>query len=276
MKVKKSLGQHFLRSEKALREIVNSGDIKNTDTILEIGPGEGVLTAKLLTLANKVIAVEKDTDLISGLNERFKKEIKSKKLILLNQDALLFDPKIYFGNKKYKLIANIPYYITGAIIEKYLSNFSQPELAVLLMQKEVAERIVAKNKKGSILSIAVKVYGDPQIISKVPRGAFVPPPSVESAVLLIKNISRDFFNKKEICDEKLFFEILKTTFGKKRNQMSRSFGEYLKNKEIALEILNTISIDSKTRPEDMSLSDWKRLTQALSTKMLYNIVNEKK
>ena len=255
---KKSLGQHFLRSERALNKIIEAGDIHPDDLVVEIGPGEGVLTERILDLAGKVVAIEKDHDLVDSLGEKFADDIKSSKLQLLDQDALKWDPEILRSVKKpYKLIANIPYYITGAIIEKYLSAHYQPSLAVLLMQKEVAERIVAKDRKESILSIAVKVYGTPKIIDKVPPGAFAPAPTVDSAILLIDNISRDFFVD---TDEGVFFEILKAVFGKKRNQIARSLGEYLGSRDQALVILNNSMIDSKTRPEDMTLQNWKTLT----------------
>lgn len=254
---KKSLGQNFLRSEKALTQIVDAGDIQANDLILEIGPGEGVLTERLTKIAGKVAVVEKDRRLIPILEERFAKEIKSKKLEVIEADILKFD---FNNTKKYKLIANIPYYITGAIIEKFLSAKYQPEKMVLLMQKEVAERIVAKDGKESVLSVAVKVYGKPKIVDKVPRGAFVPAPKVDSAILQIENINRDYF--KGINEDK-FFSMIKAVFGKKRAQIGRSFGEYLSDKEKALQILRSVGIDSKTRPEDINLDSWKELARCI-------------
>lgn len=268
MKAKKSLGQHFLKSEKALRQIVEAGDIKNTDTILEIGPGTGILTNRLLKLAKHVVAIEKDRELIHFLSENFAAEIEQKQLTILDKDILLFDPETmrWYG-KQYKLIANIPYYITGAIIEQFLSASFQPSLMVLLIQKEVAERIVAKNHKESVLSIAVKAYGAPRIIDKVPRGAFAPAPTVDSAIIAIESISRDFFKDLPTspgCDEKVFFSILKAIFGRKRKQIGGSLSEYLDNRTLAQEILRSIYIDTKTRPEDMTLDHWKSLVQAIS------------
>ena len=268
MKAKKSLGQHFLKSEKALRQIVEAGDIKNTDTILEIGPGTGILTNRLLKLAKHVVAIEKDRELIHFLSENFAAEIEQKQLTILDKDILLFDPETmrWYG-KQYKLIANIPYYITGAIIEQFLSASFQPSLMVLLIQKEVAERIVAKNHKESVLSIAVKAYGAPRIIDKVPRGAFAPAPTVDSAIIAIESISRDFFKDLPTspgCDEKVFFSVLKAIFGRKRKQIGGSLSEYLDNRTLAQEILRSIYIDTKTRPEDMTLDHWKSLVQAIS------------
>jgi len=274
MYAKKSLGQHFLRSEKALSQIIDAGDIKADDIVLEIGPGEGVLTERLLALSGKVIAIEKDRELIPKLTERFAEKIKSGKLILLNEDILKFNPTNYslLTTNSYKLIANIPYYITGAIFEKFLSSQNQPSIMVVLIQKEVAERIVTRNGKQSILSVAVKVYGEPKIVARVPRGAFAPAPTVDSAILSIENISRDFFTSSAVdevnLDEDQFFSVLKAVFGKKRAQLGRSLGEYLKNKEKALEIIKSVGLDPKIRPEDMELLDWKNITRCIPPHLL--------
>ncbi len=215
MKAKKHLGQHFLKSESALSKIVDAADPTSDDIIVEIGPGTGALTKQLLFFSGKVIAIEKDRDLIPLLQETFASEIAEGKLDLIEQDILNFDPTIlsFYKEHDYKLVANIPYYITGAIIEKFLSTPFQPTQMVVLIQKEVAERIIARDKKESILSIAVKAYGIPKIIAKVPPGAFVPPPTVDSAILSIEDITRDFFVD---LDEALFFKVLKGVFGKKR------------------------------------------------------------
>lgn len=267
MKGKKSLGQHWLKSEKALKQIVAAGDITKHDTVLEIGPGEGALTERILCVAGHVVAIEKDRELIPLLEEKFASEIAAKRLSIQAGDILAFDPNTMraYGTT-YKLIANIPYYITGAIIEQFLSAQYQPDTMVLLMQKEVAERIVARDKKGalqgkeSVLSIAVKAYGVPSIVAKVPPGAFVPPPTVDSAILKIENISRVFFTG---IDEKLFFHVLKAVFGKKRKQIGGSLAEFLQDKEQALFALTQCSIPATARPEDLALADWKRLVEEL-------------
>lgn len=269
MKAKKHLGQHFLTSQKALFDIVDAGDIHADDIVLEIGPGKGVLTERLITLADKVIAIEKDTDLIPLLKEKFAEAIEKERLEILPRDVLTFDPEILrFYNKPYKLIANIPYYITGAIIERFLSTSYQPERMVLLIQKEVADRIIARDEKTgnlggkqSILSIAVSVYGTPKIISKVPSGAFFPPPKVDSAIILVENISRDFFSN---CDEELFFKVLKHCFGQKRKQLLGSLKDFLGERTRAVSTLQKANISEKARPETLLKEDWKRLTQALS------------
>ncbi len=263
MKAKKHLGQHFLKSESALRKILEAGQVNTEDSILEIGPGTGALTDFLVGKSKKVIAIEKDRDLIPLLEEKYSKEIAGNGFELVEADILKFDPSLLsgrFDTPHYKLIANIPYYITGAIIEKFLSTPFQPTCMVVLIQKEVAERIIARDHKESILSIAVKAYGIPKLVAKVPPGAFVPPPSVDSAILSIEGITRDFFVD---ADEALFFKVLKGVFGKKRKQIGGSLAELLGNKEKTTLALEKSGIDGKTRPEDISLETWKKLTQAL-------------
>lgn len=268
MKAKKHLGQHFLTSQKALFDMVTAGDVHPDDLILEIGPGKGVLTKQLLEKGATVIAIEKDTELIPLLQETFSDALSSGALTILPKDVLLFNPDILTEYKKpYKLIANIPYYITGAIIEQFLSAHYQPERMVLLIQKEVAERIIARDHlsgnlggKQSLLSIAVSVYGTPTIISKVPAGAFFPPPKVDSAIIAIHNISREFF--KEI-DEALFFAVVKFCFGKKRKQLLGSLAEYLGDRTKAASVLQKATVEEKARPEDLQKEDWARIVSFL-------------
>ncbi len=262
IQAKKSLGQHWLNSPKALREMVESADITSGDIVLEIGPGKGVLTRSLLAAATKVVAIEKDRECIAYLQEEFAIDIASGKLEIIDGDVLKFDPSTLATYKKpYKLVANIPYYITGAIIEQFLSATYQPSCMVLLMQKEVAERIAVQGAdKQSILSIAVRVYGNPKIISKVPKGAFVPAPKVDSAILAITNINRSFFAD---VDENLFFTVLKKTFGTKRKQLSGSLTPFFTNREDAESALIHSGLDPKARPETLSLVQWKHVVQQI-------------
>src|SRR3989344_7970012 len=208
-KVKKSLGQNFLKSELALRKIIEAGEIEKDDVILEIGPGRGALTEKLLECGGTVIAVEKDRELVEFLKIKFVKEVKSGALVLVCDDVLTFEiPKFL----RYKVIANIPYNITGAILKKFLtakpSSGGQPERMILMVQNEEAKRIVANDEKESILSISVKAYGSPKIIMKVPARYFSPEPKVDSAIIAIKNISRKIFEENKVDEEK-FWEIVK-------------------------------------------------------------------
>lgn len=253
MHAKKSLGQHFLTSRGALAAIIDSADLNAKDVVLEIGPGKGILTTELLKHAKQVIAIEKDRELFTWLGIQFADEIRNKKLILLNEDILEFEPK---GD--YKIVANIPYNITGAIIEKFLSAKNQPSSMTLLVQKEVAERIVAKNPsqsragtKESILSLSVKVYGEPKYIQTVKAGSFNPPPKVDSAILQISHISRAKFKEIKVDEEK-FFKIVKTGFAHKRKTISNN----LKMFKVSLRTLEECGVKPTDRAEDITLKQW--------------------
>ncbi len=257
-KAKKSLGQNFLKSELALRKIIEAGEIKPDDVILEIGPGKGALTEKLLEKAGLVIALEKDRELFEILKIKFEKEIAEKKLILLNDDILEFRVENY-KLKNYKIIANIPYNITGAILKKFLTEKNQPTLMVLMVQNEVAKRIVAKGGKESILSISVKAYGKPKLIMKVAARYFSPAPKVDSAIILINNISRETFTENKINEEK-FWEIVKTGFAHKRKKLTSNL-KTLKLCKVELCTNKTLleGLGNK-RAEDLTLTDWIKLS----------------
>ncbi len=212
------LGQHFLRDMSVIQKAVQAARLSKKDTVLEIGPGKGVLTRALLKEAKRVIAVEKDPRLFEELTRTFAHEIEEKKLTLLCEDIRTFALSRYkVQGTGYKVVANIPYYLTGEILRLFLSGENQPELMVLLVQKEVAERIVAKDKKESILSLSVKVYGEPKIIAQVKAGAFSPPPKIDSALLLIDRISRARFRAR--ADEDRFFTLVKAGFAQKRKTL---------------------------------------------------------
>lgn len=260
MKAKKSLGQHFLRSEKALTSIIATGELKLGDVVLEIGPGEGVLTKKLLENGCSVLAIEKDDELFKLLKTKFSKEIKAERLILEHEDILKFDLSKPIA-KSYKLIANIPYNITGAILEKFLASDHQPERMVLLVQKEVAQRIVAKDNKESILSLSVKVYGTPKYIETVRAGSFAPMPTVDSAIISIENISKAFFSN---FPEKEFFRMLKAGFQAKRKKLSSNLSVIF-DKNLVQKAFHELNLDENVRAEDVSLENWQKLAENLFT-----------
>ena len=191
---KKSLGQNFLKSKKALFAMIEAGKVSAGDIVLEIGPGQGALTEKLLETGADVIAIEKDDRLIAILEEKFAEAIQDGALRLVHADVLEEDiAALGLKNNKYKLIANIPYYITGQIFRKFLSGNIQPSKLVMMVQKEIADRIIARDGKESLLSLSVKAYGTPKKIMKVEKENFSPQPKVDSAILLVDNISKDFF-----------------------------------------------------------------------------------
>ena len=259
IKAKKSLGQNFLKSKAAVQQILTAAHLSPGDTILEVGPGKGVLTEGLLESGARVIAIEKDDRLIEFLNDKFEEQIKRGQLEIVHQDILDFNNDDETGKKllkkSYKLVANIPYYITGALLRKFLESSNQPERMVLMLQKEVAKRIVANDKKESLLSISVKAYGEPKYIATVPARYFSPAPKVDSAILQISNISKKFFTENKISEEK-FFRILKSGFAHKRKVL-------IKNLNTTPEIFQKINLSPKIRAENLSLKEWQHLQTKL-------------
>lgn len=249
---KKSLGQHFLHSTHYLKLIAETARIQVGEQVLEIGPGDGALTRELLARGAIVTAIEKDSRLIPILKETFAKEISEHTLHLFEDDVLMTDiARLKLKTSRYKLVANIPYYITGAILKKFLSSDIQPSTMVLLVQKEVAERI-ARDTKESILSLSVKAYGTPVYIKTVPAGAFSPPPQVDSAILLIENISRKHFTS--VALEEKFFALIKAGFAHKRKLLARNVEPLLGKK--CSDILENVGIAKTARAEDVKLTNW--------------------
>lgn len=260
LRAKKSLGQNFLKNPEVVKTIIDTALLRKSyagreqsEVVLEVGPGMGVLTEALIEAGARVIAVEKDERLIAPLKNKFPTAQ------IIHGDILTFDittlsSSTGSGQPAYKLVANIPYYITGAILEKFLTAKNQPSRMVLMLQKEVAERIVAKDGKESILSISIKAYGSPSYICTVPRTDFEPAPNVDSAILLIENISREFFTD---LNEQKFFEIVKKGFAHKRKKLGN-------NLELPARLRPRQGRDfGEARAEELSLDDWKKLALEL-------------
>lgn len=256
MRAKKSLGQNFLMHQQTAARIADAAGITKETLVLEIGPGTGMLTRELLSRAKKVIAVEADHELIPVLRETFAQEIETGHLELIEGDVRAFNSANI--GEPYRLVANIPYYITGEIIRTFLSAEHKPSSMTLLVQKEVAERI-ARSKKESLLSLSVKAYGTPRIEFKVPRGAFVPAPSVDSAVLSIVAIHAAFDTPEQ---EGRFWEVLHAGFAHKRKQLAKNL-EAIASKEMIARGFHTAQLAHSVRSEDIPLEQWKVLTSAL-------------
>jgi 16S rRNA (adenine1518-N6/adenine1519-N6)-dimethyltransferase len=241
-KPKQSLGQNFLMHARIAERIALVSHVSAEDTVCEIGPGTGMLTKELLKLAKKVIAIEADEALHTALHATFAGEIQSGKLELIHGDIREFD----LGTlpRGYALVANIPYYLTGEIFRLFLEASNQPSSITLLVQKEVAERI-ARSKKESILSLSIKAYGTPSYEFTVPRGAFIPAPKVDSAVLSVRQISRKNFTNR--AEEQLFFELVRAGFAHKRKFVRSNLSEAG---------FQTGAIPEKARAEDLSLEVW--------------------
>ncbi len=253
MFAKKSLGQNFLISSAPVKRMLELAQITDADTVLEIGPGKGVLTKALLGKGAHVIAVEKDDNLIPVLQETFKNEIEEGKLKLIHDDILEKDiPDIMAERSRYKLIANIPYYITGEIIRKFLEAEHQPDCIALLVQKEVAERIVARDGKESILSISVKVYGTPEYGGTVKKVLFRPMPNVDSAIIFVDKLSKKLFQESGVS-EKRFFEVVKAGFAHKRKQLKNNLKGVISDG-----LLETVGL---RRAEELKVEEWIELAK---------------
>lgn len=253
LQAKKSLGQNFLKSRKAINAMISAPEITNKDIVIEIGPGKGALTGPLLETGATVIAFELDQRMVEFLNEKFVSFIESGKLILVHQDVLEADLGHYTKGEPYKVVANIPYYITNLIIRTFLSGKFQPTAMCLLIQKEVAERIVSRDGKESILSMSIKLFGTPTYITKVGRQYFSPSPKVDSAVILISDINREDVISGEY--EEKFFEIIKIAFGQKRKQAIKNLRK-ISSRDSWESIFNDLGINVQARAEDISFIRW--------------------
>lgn len=243
-----------------MKKIADFAQIEKTDTVVEVGPGEGTLTEFLLEQANKIIAVEKDNVLAKKLGEKFKDQISNGKLKIINLDIL--DIENYLKIKNYVLVGNIPYYITGAIFKKFLQSKNPPKSITFVVQKEVADRIVAKDGKESILSISIKAYGEPKYGGIIKAGSFQPKPKVDSAIISIRNINKEKFEKLTLAEEK-FFEILKVGFAHKRKLLIKNL-EYLFDKTKIKNTFKKCALNEKIRAENLKMDDWIKLIEKLN------------
>ncbi len=240
----KSLGQHFLRDKKILSKIANFAQINEEDTVVEIGPGEGTLTEILLEKASRVIAIEKDENLAQKLQGKFEEKIKNNKLMVVVGDILTYKLQA----KSYKLVGNIPYYITGAILQKFLESANQPESLTFVIQKEVAERILSRDGKESILSLSIKAYGKPVYGGIVKAGSFYPRPKVDSAIIAIRDVSKQKFTSYDVR-EKNFFFLIKKGFSHKRKLLIKNLG-------LEKQVFEKLKILENIRAEDLEVDKW--------------------
>ena len=248
---KKSLGQHWLKDPEILADIAEAAELTGDDVVLEIGPGLGTLTSRLLARANSVIAVEFDADLARKLPGQF----PGKNLEVFNEDILQFD--LNQLPKNYKVVANVPYYITSKIVEKLMTAENKPSIAVLLVQKEVAERIAADPGNMSVLSVSVQIFAEAELDIEVPRQFFTPPPKVDSQVVVLRTCNSPLITSE---DQRDFFRIVKAGFSAKRKKLRSSLSGGLGiNKSVAEELLKNAGISPDARAEDLAIEDWKRL-----------------
>jgi len=238
------MGQNFLIDRSVLAKIIDAGELSPQDTVLEIGPGLGILTLELARKANRVIAVEKDDQFCKFLSQILNQQ-RIQNVDIINQDILSYQPKI----KDYKLIANLPYYITSPVIRKFLESENQPRLIALMIQKEVAQRIVAQPPNMNILAIAVQIYAQVEIIDYVSKQYFWPVPKVDSAIIKIKPFKKPRFPN---IDYEQLFKLIKQGFSSKRKMLKN-------NLQLSSSMLEKIGINPKARAENLSIDQWVQL-----------------
>ena len=258
---KKSLGQHFLLDQAALDKIVAAGDLTPQDTVLEVGPGPGPLTRRLATAAGRVVAVEVDPRMVELLRTEVAVGLP---VTVVQGDILqvdLADLMAEQGVGDYKVVANLPYYITSAVLRHILEARLKPRRVVVLVQREVAERMVAQPPDMSLLSVSVQLYGAPRIVARVPPGAFYPPPKVESAVVRIEVYPQPAAG---VTDVEGFFEVVRAGFGQKRKQLRNSLSQGLRRPAAEIDpALQAAGVAPTRRAETLTLAEWAALQERL-------------
>ncbi len=256
----KSLGQHFLVSRTIVDKIISASDLTKKDTVLEIGPGLGTLTLELSKHAGKVIAIDQDPTMINILSNNLSRE-KITNVETINKDILNFNP-CNLQPATYSLIANLPYQITSSVLWKFLhEEENKPKLMTIMIQREVADRLIAKPGNMSLLSVLAQYYSTPKIVCNVKPGQFFPPPKVHSTVIRLIIEKTDQPKNKES-----FFGVVRAGFSSKRKTLKNNFKEKLAVRESKIEsALQKTGLSNKARAQELSVNDWIKLH-----KVLYN------
>ncbi len=267
LKAQKRLGQHFLVDEDILECILSAAELSRKDIIVEVGPGLGILTKRLAEVAGKVIAVELDFKLVRMLRESLASFSNVK---IIHADILKIAPQQLLGDyltipelaQGYKVVANLPYYITSPILRHFLEAWAKPSLMVVMVQKEVGEAIAANPGKMSLLSVSTQFYSKPTIIAFVPAGSFYPPPKVDSLILRLDVYSKPTI---EVCDVDSFFDMVSCGFRSPRKQLRNSLAQALgmSPSQVAL-LLGRAGIEAKRRAETLNLGEWKELGEVFA------------
>jgi len=268
LQARKGLGQHFLIDGEVLELITSAAELTPTDVIVEVGPGLGILTKELAQKAGRVIAIELDNKLAALLQQTL---ASFDNVTIINEDILQIEPATLLEEQKarfpqainsYKVVANLPYYITSPVLRHFLEASAKPQIIIVMVQKEVAEAIVAKPGQMSLLSVSVQLYGEPRIISYVPAQCFYPAPEVDSAILRI-----DLYPQPAVAvtDESSFFELVRAGFAAPRKQIVNSLAQGLgRAKGEVLSLLERADIASQRRAETLTLGEWARLWQVFT------------
>ncbi len=254
---RKSLGQNFLHDPNMLDKIVSIAELTPDDLVLEVGPGTGLLTERIAKASRQLISVEVDERLQPLLEEIV---AQNPNLTIRYQDILSLDVNTLFENQPYVVVANLPYYITSAILRHLLESNHRPTRLVLTMQMEVAERMIAKPNDMSILSVSVQFFGRPQIAARLKPSVFWPRPEVDSAVVRIDTYDKPIV---DVPDNQTFFRMVRAGFGQKRKQLKNSLASGLGlDAEKTTSVFDTAKIDSRRRAETLTLEEWAQLTRA--------------
>lgn len=268
-RAKKGLGQHFLVDPQAVQKIVDGAEVGPEDTVLEIGPGPGILTVHLAERAERVIAVELDDEMLEPLRQALgdKENVE-----IVHGDILEQEIPALVGDGPYKVVANLPYYITSAILRYLLTSVNRPSCIVVTVQREVAERIVGTPQKRqrhkqslrmSLLAVSVQFYGQPRLLARIPAGSFRPIPAVDSAVLRVDTYDPLPWN---VDDERLFFQVVRAGFAQSRKQLGNALQNGLRfPSEQISHALDDAGIDRRRRAETLSVEEWVVLSNTLGS-----------
>ena len=260
LKANKNLGQNFLISEEIIEEIVSKAEVSKDDVVIEIGPGLGSLTSKLAEAAKKVIAIELDDNMIMVLSERFS---LYENVEIIHEDVLKANLQEIIGeNKKVKIVANLPYYITTPIVMKLLEEKLKIESITVMVQKEVGERFCAVpgNKEYGAITVSINYYTDPKIIINVPKENFNPIPEVDSCVVKL-DVKEEHIKLK---NEKIFFKVIKAAFSQRRKNIGNSLTGVGKSKAEIKAMLEELNLDVNSRAENLSIDDYARIADYIS------------
>lgn len=258
MRPNKAFGQNFLIDREILQKIVGAAEINTQDAILEVGAGTGVLTRELAQHAGRVVAVEVERDMLELLAETTGAYANVERIA---GNLLYLDPLDVFGQGLYKLVANLPYYITAPTFRHFLESANPPRLMVVMVQQEVAQRITAQPGDLSLLAISVQFYGNPRIVARVPASAFYPPPKVDSAILRIDVHEQAPLMQKE---RESFFRVVQAGFSERRKQLHNSLthGLHRKNEDVKSWLV-AANIDASRRAETLSIDEWLQLWRVI-------------
>jgi len=258
----KGFGQNFLINREVLKKIIEAANLTKNDIVLEIGPGIGNLTQELAKRAKKVVAIEKDQKMVEILKEALK---EYKNVEIIKEDILKTNIQYLISNIQYKVVANLPYYITSPVIRKFLESENQPKEMILMVQKEVAQRICSKPPDMSILAVSVQFYAEPEIVSYVSKKSFWPSPKVDSAILKISALNQ----RRKSAFNQRFFKIVKAGFSQPRKQLVNNLSNGLRIDKIKTEDwLLKNNIQPSQRAETLSIKDWMNLTKSFKSDII--------